>query len=328
MTATINEVAEKCGFDPSTVQQVLNAGIGNIPMQTIQKIMEAADEAGYTGKPHNLGIVYAEESGRGLSHPFFVLVLDAFKQEAEAHGYDITFINHKVIGECLSFADRCRSSHLDGVCLVCADFESQEIKDLVGSGIPCVTVDHIFRRVPAVLSDNETGVQDLVEYAIKRGHRRIAFIHGHNNSVVTRARIKQYRNMMDYYKLPVPPEYMQEGLYDDIELTRTLVTKLLMLSERPTCILLPDDISYLGAQDAARALELSIPGDISFAGYDGIPLSQALTPKLTTICQSTDMLGKESALRLINLIEDPSSANRFPSVYPVKLIEGGTIAQL
>jgi LacI family transcriptional regulator len=212
--------------------------------------------------------------------------------------------------------------------MVCVDFESQEIKDLVTSGIPCVTVDHIFRRVPAVLSDNETGVQDLVEYAIKRGHRRIAFIHGHNNSVVTRARIKQFRNMMDYYKLPVPPEYVQEGLYDDIELTRTLVTKLLMLPERPTCILLPDDISYLGAQDAARAMGLSIPGDISFAGYDGIPLSQALTPKLTTICQSTDMLGKESAMRLINLIEDPSSANRFPSVFPVRLIEGGTIAQL
>jgi hypothetical protein len=40
------------------------------------------------------------------------------------------------------------------------------------------------------------------------------------------------------------------------------------------------------------------------------------------------MLGKESAMRLINLIEDPSSANRFPSVFPVRLIEGGTIAQL
>ena len=32
--------------------------------------------------PHSLGIIYAEESGRGITHPFFVLILDAFKEEA------------------------------------------------------------------------------------------------------------------------------------------------------------------------------------------------------------------------------------------------------
>lgn len=279
-------------------------------------------------QPRRLGILYAEESGRGLTHPFFVLILNAFKQEAEACGYDITFINPRLVCERGDLTAHCLASLLDGICLVCVDFTSPQIKTLVKSGMPCVSVDHIFRGVPAMLSDNETGIQKLVEYAISRGHRRIAFVHGHNNSIVTRTRIRQFHNTMDYYKLPVPETYLREGLYDDIGLTRRIVTELLRLPEPPTCILLPDDISYLGAQDAARDLDLRIPEDISFAGYDGIPLTQALTPKLTTIRQSSDQIGRMAAKRLIELIARPESVRAMPSIFPVELVEGGTIGDI
>ena len=270
----------------------------------------------------NLGILYADESGRGLTHPFFVLILDAIKGEAASRGYDITFIHP---GEDEDFADRCRRGNIDGVCMVCVDFRAPRFKALAESGIPCVTIDHIYKRVPAVLSDNETGVQKLVEYAIKKGHRRIAFIHGHDNSIVTRTRISQFHNTMDYHNLPVPPEYLRQGLYDDIALTRNIVLELLRLPERPTCILLPDDVAYLGAQEAAREMGMRIPEDISFGGYDGIPLTQAMTPRLTTIRQSCEDIGRMAARRLIDLIESPDTASRKANIFPVELIEGGTI---
>ena len=279
--------------------------------------------------PHSLGIIYAEESGKGLTHPYFALILDAFKQEAEAHGYNITFINHNgTLRNGNSYLECCRNSLVDGVCMVCVNFESPEIRELIDSEVPCVTIDHMFRHHPAVLSDNETGLQKLVEYAISRGHRRIAFIHGHNNSIVTRTRIQQFCNVMSYHNLPVPPEYMREGLYNDIGLTRKLVKEMLQLPERPTCILLPDDMAYLGAQDAARDLGLHIPEDISFAGYDCIPLSQAITHRLTTIRQSCGDLGKVAALRLVQLIQNPDTAKKTPSIFPVELVEGGTIGKI
>jgi len=269
-----------------------------------------------------LGILYAEESGRGLTHPFFVLILNAIKDEAAARGYDITFI-HPREGE--DYAEHCRRGGIDGVCMVCVDFRAPQFKALAESGIPCATIDHIYKRVPAVLSDNETGVQKLVEFAIKKGHRRIAFIHGHDNSVVTRTRISQFHNTMSYHNLPVPPEYLKQGLYDDIGLTRKLVLELLRLPERPTCILLPDDVAYLGAQEAAWEMNLRIPEDIAFGGYDGIPMTQAMTPKLTTIRQSCEDIGRTAARRVIDLIESPDTASRKPNIFPVELIEGGTI---
>lgn len=270
----------------------------------------------------NLGILYAEESGRGLTHPFFVLILNAIKGEAASRGYDITFIHPCADEDC---AEHCRRGGIDGVCMVCLDFRAPQFKALAESGIPCVTIDHIYKRVPAVLSDNETGVQKLVEYAIKKGHRRIAFIHGHDNSVVTRTRISQFNNTMAYHDLPVSQAYIRQGLYDDIGLTRKLVLELLRLPERPTCILLPDDVAYLGAQEAAWEMNLRIPEDISFCGYDGIPLTQAMSPRLTTIRQSSEDIGRTAARRLIELIEAPGTASRKPTIFPVELVEGGTI---
>lgn len=268
-----------------------------------------------------IGILYADESGRGLTHPFFSPILNAITESANAGGYDIVFVNCRD-----SYVERCRA--LDGVCLVCVDYAAPQIKALVESGIPCVTVDHLFRGTPAVLSDNETGVRKLVEYAMQCGHRRIAFIHGHNNSVVTRARIQQFRNTMDYYSLPVPPEYVLEGRYDNVELTREIVTGLLRLPERPTCILLPDDIAYLGAQEAARDMGLEIPGDISFAGYDGIPLIQKLSPRLTTIRQDGDKIGRTAARLLMDLIENPGTAKHKPFILPVEFLPGETVAEI
>ena len=274
---------------------------------------------------HSLAILYDEQSDRGLTHPFFSLILNAFQDEAQKRGYDIAFMRNT---DDYDYLERYRERGYDGLLLVCVDFDNPIFKVVATSGINCVTIDHIYRHVPSVLSDNENGVQNLVEYAISKGHRRIAFIHGHNNSLVTRTRISQFKNTMDYHNLPVPEVYLQDGLYDNITLTRELVTKLLTLPEPPTCILLPDDLGYLGAQNAAIELELRIPEDISFLGYDGIPLTQTLTPRLTTIRQNSEQLGVVAAQRLIDLIENPNTASRQPTVLPVELIEGGTMANL
>ena len=277
---------------------------------------------------HNLGVLYADESGRGLTHPFFVLILNALRSRAEALGYNLVFIRPEPEEETADYIRRCRDCGVDGVCMVCVNFQAPSIRRLVESDIPCVTIDHFFRGVPAVLSDNETGVQKLVDYAVMKGHRKIAFIHGHNNSVVTRTRVSQFHNIMTYHELPVPANYVLEGLYHDIGLTRKLVIEMLRMPDRPTCILLPDDMAYLGAQDAARELGLRIPQDISFAGYDGIPLTQMLSPKLTTVRQSSEDIGAMAAERLVSLIERPEATSRKPVVFPVALVEGDTIAAL
>lgn len=330
MQTTIFEIAQRCNVSPEIVSRVLGTYCSDISDETRDLDLNTAKELSYVPSPHThkLGVLFMDESAKGLTHPFFASVLNAFKIEAEARGYDVTFINQRIGGQVMSYTSYCQYRNLAGVCIACVDFTEAQVDELVKSGIPCVTVDHLFRKTAAVLSDNEMGMQKLVEYAIGRGHRRIAYIHGHNNSVVTRTRIRQFYQTMEYYKLPVPENYVQAGLYSDIALTRKLVGELLDLPERPTCILLPDDICYFGAQEAASARALRIPADISFMGYDGIPITQAIYPKLTTIRQNSDTIGKEAATRLVSMIENPGSVSWMPTVVSTELLQGDTVGKL
>lgn len=277
------------------------------------------------GYSHNIGVLFADESFNGLTHPFFASVLNAFKNEAENHGYDLTFINHNVGSDGRSFVDYCRYRKLDGVLLACVDFYSEAIQKLLGSDIPCVSVDYPWPKQSCVLSDNRNGMKQLVDYAVSLGHSRIAFISGQRNSEVTETRRREYLEAMADHKLAVPDGYLQEAIYSDNEVVREYVAKLLARRDRPTCILLPNDTTYFGAQEAIREQELRIPRDISLAGYDGIPLTQTLRPQLTTIRQNSEALGEQAAKLLIMRLEQPETAVEEVVTIPVELIKGSTV---
>ncbi len=337
MPVTIKDVARSCGLSISTVSKVFN-GYPDISEETRAQVMKSAREIGYqpnalaralkTNRTYNLGVLFVDDRLSGLTHPFFASVLNAFKAEAEARGYDITFINHHIGDTAMTYLEHCRYRNVDGVCLACVDFYTTEVAELVNSGIPCTTVDHVFNNRPCVLSDNQSGTSMLVNFACRRGHRRIAFIHGQRNSSVTELRINGFYRGMQANGLQLPAGYVLESTYGEMEDVRQKTLKLLRRPDRPTCILLPDDASYLGAQAAAQELGLRIPDDISFAGYDGIALTQALHPRLSTIRQDTDTLGREAARRLIDRVENPNTADTQPFIAPVQLLEGETIAVL
>ena len=334
MAITIKDVARQCGMSISTVSKVFN-GYPDISEETRKQVMKVANGMGYqpnalaralkTNRSYNLGVLFVDESISGLMHPFFAAMLNAFKAEAESHGYDITFINHNIGDTHMTYLAHCRYRNVDGVCLACVDFFSDEIAELVNSDLPTVTVDHVFPDRPCVLSDNHTGIRLLVDRAAALGHRRIAYIHGQRNSVVTENRIKGFLRAMQANGLEVPEGYVVEGKYDDIEGTRRRLDALLDLPDRPTCVLLPDDASYLGAREAAQDRGLSLPEDLSIAGYDGIKLTQSLHPRLTTIRQDSEEMGRVAAKRLIERVEHPDVPAGEPVVIPVKLIEGNTL---
>lgn len=337
MTVTIKDVARQCGMSISTVSKVFN-GYPDISEETRRQVTKVARDMGYqpnalaralkTNRSYNLGVLFVDENVSGLTHPFFANMLNAFKAEAESKGYDITFINHNIGTTTMTYLEHCRYRNVDGVCLACVDFYSAEVAELVNSDIPSTTVDYVFNNRPCVLSDNSAGIRMLVDYAVSKGHRRIAYIHGQRNSSVTEKRITGFYRAMEAHGLSVPDGYVVEGRYDDVSTTRRLTRELIERADRPTCILLPDDASFFGAYEAARECRLRVPGDLSLAGYDGIRLTQSLHPRLTTVFQDSERMGREAALRLIDRVEHPNTAVSDPMMIPVTLIEGETMNTL
>lgn len=331
---TIRDVAYQCGMSISTVSKVFN-GYSDISEATREQVFEAARAIGYrpnalaralkTKRTYNLGVLFVDENTSGLTHPFFSGMLNAFKDEAEKSGYDITFINHNIGGAPMTYLEHCQYRNVDGVCAACIDFYSDEMKALAASDIPCVTIDYSFDGCISVCSDNASGIHTLVDQAVAQGHQRIAYIHGQRNSDVTEIRLNAFLEAMREHDLALPEGYVAEGRYGDNATVYALVRRLLERADRPTCILLPDDFCCFGARDAIRSLGLKMPEDVSMLGYDGIELTQYLHPRLTTIRQDGPAMGVQAARKLIARLERAGGALSSVMV-PVSLIPGETLA--
>lgn len=331
--ATIKDIAKKCGVSVSTVSKALN-GYRDIGAEKREEIKKAALELGYlvsdsgkafkSKKTYNIGVLFSTLFDYGLRNEYFAYILAAFKEKASLRGYDITFIEHNLGKREMSYLEHCRFRNFDGVFIVCADFLDAEVIELVNSSFPVVTIDQIFNEAIAVSSDNYDGMRQLVRYIIACGHKKIAYIHG-SKSAVTHNRLVSFHNTMKENGLAIPEEYLIEGVYRNSEVCEELAKKLITLPDPPTCIIAPDDYAALGVMNCAKKMGLKVPEDISVAGYDGISVSQALEPKLTTVKQDTDKIGSEAARQLINLIETPMTTSLDSICLAVSLVEGGTV---
>lgn len=334
---SIKDIAAECGVSIATVSKALN-NHRDVSEATKNHIRETAKKMGYlpnyqaralkTNRTYNLGVLFNERANSGLTHSYFAAVLDAFKRVAEKQGYDITFISHNIGYNQLTVYEHCISRNVDGVMVANVDDYSDEgVTQLLHSSIPIVTLDKKTDNKPAVISDNFKGIECLVKYVRKMGHEKIAYIYG-DRSGVTSERVDAFRRTMESLNINIREEYLLGGYYHNPEKTEELVVQLMKLSDPPTCILLPDDFSAIGALNAFEKLGLSVPSDISVAGFDGITLSQVLSPKLTTFKQDTDGLGKAAAEQLISLINKELPENSEPVVIEGYLLEGGSVRDL
>lgn len=333
----LRDISNACGVSVATVSKALN-NHNDIGEKTKEHIRQVAKEMGYspnlsaralkTNKTYGIGVLFVDEAMSGLTHDYFSSVLDSFKRTAEKFGYDITFINScKDQERSMTYLEHSRYRGFDGVVLACIDFDDPEVIELVRSDIPVVTIDHTFNGHIAVLSDNVAGIRDLLKYIYGKGHRKIAYIHG-ADSAVTRNRLSSFYITAEELGLTIPEEYVREAEYRDTKRTYAITNELLDMEEPPTCIIYPDDFAAFGGINAIQERGLEIPRDVSVAGYDGIPVTRHLEPRLTTVRQDTEQIGCVAARQLISLIESPRTTLVEQIVIPGMIEEGKSVSEI
>ncbi|MCI1935545.1 MAG: LacI family transcriptional regulator [Bifidobacteriaceae bacterium] len=333
---SIRDIARVCGISVGTVSKALN-GYKDVSKETVRKVNQVARELGYTpdslaramrtNTTHNLGVLFIDKQQSGLRHEYFSSVLESFKIGAERRGYDITFITGNVEGSpWRSYLAHCRYRKCDGVLIAGVDFKDQDVIDLANSEIPVVTIDYKYEGQPAVFSANQHDMGALTKYILYRGHRDIAFIHG-EDTIVTEQRIAGFEGACREAGVTIPDDYIVEGLFHNPDRSFQATKELLNLGNPPTCILYPDDYSTIGGRNALQMLGLSVPEDISIAGYDGIMMSRVTSPTLTTLRQDSFAIGRKAVDKLIDTIEFPDEDNDEVVTVAGQLYRGGTVGQ-
>jgi LacI family transcriptional regulator len=330
----MKDIATRCNVSTATVSKALNNS-KEISQATIDYITKVAKEMGYIpnssarslkqNKTYSIGILFVDQTSSGLRHEYFSLILDSVKVNCEACGYDITFLKSD---SKMSYLEHARYRNVDGVIIASVDFKDPQVVELVNSEIPTVTIDYVYNGSTAIMSNNNEGMEELVNYVVSKGHHDFAIIHGELTDV-TKKRLASFNRACKEHGIEVPKENIMLAEYH-LPKKSGNATKILMnsSSRKPTCIFYPDDISMLGGITALTQLGYRIPEDISIVGYDGIELSRYMRPIFTTYRQNSEELGRLAAVKLIDRIESPSTFT--PEVITVKgsVQEGATVAQI
>ena len=148
---SMKDIAQKCGVSVATVSKALS-GQQDISEATKQRIAEVAKELGYTAnstaralktnRTYNLGILFIDLQNHGFMHEYFAATLNGFRIESECRGYDITFINGDVGHRNASYLQHARYRRVDGVALICADYQDLRVRELIESDMPVVTLEN------------------------------------------------------------------------------------------------------------------------------------------------------------------------------------------
>ena len=302
---TIRTIAERCGLSVAAVSRALN-GRSGISEERAEQVRRIAQELGYqpneaartlkTNRSNLIGVLY----NNLIAHEFFSQVLEGLRSAAEQAGYEILFLSMRD-GD---YYDRARQHHCAGVIVAQGEFDKEGVNKLIHSEIPTVGIELEVSGCPTVFSDNVGAMEALVKYVHSLGHQRIAFIHG-EMGLITQERIAGFYRGCRSCGIHVPEEYLRAGRFRTTELADQITRELLSLPEPPTCILYPDDICYLGGAHAAEQMGLSIPQDVSCVGFDGVSITQALKPRLTSYFQDGLTMGRTAAQEIISAIEDP-----------------------
>ncbi len=334
---SLKDISKACGVSVATVSKALNDH-GDISKETKDYVRSVADKLGYhpnaaakalkTNRTNNIGVLFVDEANSGLTHDYFSHVLDSFKRKAEQEGFDITFINaDKSRANNMTYLSHAIYRGFDGVVIACVNFSDPQVYELIKSNIPVVTIDHMYSNRIAILSDNVRGMSDLVSYVYRKGHRKIAYIHGMESSV-TQARLASFYKTLQDLNVTIPDEYVVTSPYRDTDSACEATNKLLDLKDPPTCILYPDDFAAFGGINAIRQRGLRIPEDISVAGYDGIEIAKRISPRLTTLVQDTNEIGRLAASKLIDLINNPKATLIEQIMVEGEIEEGESVSEI
>jgi DNA-binding LacI/PurR family transcriptional regulator/anti-anti-sigma regulatory factor len=175
-------------------------------------------------------------------------------------------------------------------------------RQLVGTGVPTVTISQIMPPAPAVMPDNRNGMQAVVRHLIEHGHRRIAFV-GAIISSDFRERFEGYSAALAEAGLPLDPQIVLDvegGLEPGGQIA---ARQLIELGMPCTAIAAATDMTAIGMIEVLRSEGYRVPEDLAIVGFDDALQAQVHDPPLTTVRQRFDSVGARAAHELVDILE-------------------------
>lgn len=303
---TIADVAARAGVSQASVSRVLN-GKQSVDPAIVQAVQAAITALGYTPSVAARSLVHGRNDTIAmvvpdLENPLFQGILKGLSRAAATDGYRVLVADtaERVDEEeatALEARHRC-----DAIVLCAPRMPEERLQRLVARVAPVVVVNRPLpgAQVPIVGVDYARGIRDLVDHLHDLGHRRIAYLSGPTLSASNAERLRGVADAVAA-EPGITIEVIEGGsrLDDGYEAAESVEA---MRREGVTAVIAFNDLVALGLMTRLRELGVEVPGDVSIAGFDDVPMARFATPPLTSMSVPRGEIGAQVWARLRTLI--------------------------
>lgn len=307
--ATIKDIANRLGIAVSTVSKGLN-GASDISSDMRQLVLDTAVEMGYASKKLALKTsrkvcILVENMDYENIDQFGYEIIMGFKLSAARRHWDVTVIPSNLNMQAEDKYDTYMLKNgFSGAFLLGFTLHDDWMQQLHKTTVPTVLLDNYIdanSHVGYVGTDSFEGIGLAVKHLAGLGHKKIAFLNGSKNSMVSEERYQAFTISMSECGLDVEDKLVEYGYYVPDCAKYHVPT---FLDNGATAIVCASDLIASGVISEVYKRGLRIPEDISVVGYDDLPISEHLTPPLTTVRQDRIDLGKSAFLLMDGLIHN------------------------
>lgn len=312
MTLTIKEIAKLAGVSKSTVSRVINDS-EHVSDQAREKVKEVIKETGYVpnslaknlkrNKTDTIGVVLPQ-----INTSTFSSSVEGISNVMYQKGFNLLLTNTKLnIKDEITYLRLLKEKRVRGIIFFATEITDEHLEILRKIDIPIVIVGQDSSEVleyPCVIQDDFNAAKSIVNYLVKHGHQKIAYIGVKENDVaVGQLRKNAYLKVLSENGLEINEKYMYQGDFS-IESGYNGMKKILERSEKlPTAVFAVTDRLALGAIKLLKDQGYEVPVDISVVGIGNSDISPWVVPEITTINYDHVKTGERASEILLNSLE-------------------------
>ena len=316
----LKDIAESAGVSVMTVSKALRDE-PDISQATKVRIRDIADRAGYvpnnsarglrTRRTQQFGLIIS-----ALSNPMYTRTFMAIEEQANEMGYEIivaqTLNNAEREAQCIR---RLLARQVDGLFIrpvYRPDPTAQIYEDLKTRRTPTVILGHralFCSNFPNVETDDMAAAKAVTEHLLDLGHRRIACFTGPIFAPWAQERYEGYRRALTEHQLEVDEKLVFQA---GATIEEGASAALQFIGEQPgaTAIVAANDLVAFGAANTLLDQGISIPGDLSMAGFGNVLSAEYFRVPLTTVRQPKYRRGIAAMDSMKKLLSGESAATK------------------
>ena len=322
MAVTIKEVAALAGVSPSTVSRTCKNN-PSISEETKEKVRQAMQQLGYepgtsaAASPavspglvqKTIGIILPPSQKETYENSFYLEAIRGISQFCNPRQVISTVMTGKDEEELFQVIQTMvQNGQVDGFILLYVKNQDPILEYLYNEGLLYVLIGKAYQYVNQTIyidNDNLLAGQEATEYLLSLGHKKIAYLGSESSLMFSADRKAGYQLALTRHQIALRPEYCLE-LTSVTKGNSERIKELLESPERPTAMVVSDDIFAVALEQVCLRAGMSIPEDLSIISFNNSLLARITSPQLTSIDVNSYQLGIEAASQLMNHIENPN----------------------